>query len=113
MVFYGYAPAMGFWLLKLFGHRDVRVLDARRDRGWPPACPAPATVPIARPTGYPLAGPTERPIRADRARGQSAIDDPTVMIVDVRSDLEFRGERFWPSGRHGARRPGRPRSQRR
>lgn len=29
---------------------------------------------------------------------QAAIDDPSVTIVDVRSDLEFMGERFWPSG---------------
>src|SRR6476469_1508481 len=27
VVFYGYAPAMGFWLMKLAGHVDVRVLD--------------------------------------------------------------------------------------
>ena len=32
VVFYGYAPAMGLWLMTLFGHRDVRLLEllARR-----------------------------------------------------------------------------------
>src|SRR5260370_35253885 len=25
VVFYGYAPALGLWLMKLFGHRDVRI----------------------------------------------------------------------------------------
>src|SRR6266852_3981153 len=31
VVFYGYAPAMGFWLMKLYGHADVRILDCSRD----------------------------------------------------------------------------------
>ncbi len=31
VVFYGYAPALGFWLMKLYGHRDVRILDCCRD----------------------------------------------------------------------------------
>ncbi|GAA2140773.1 sulfurtransferase [Arthrobacter humicola] len=97
VVFYGYGPAMGFWLMKLYGHTDVRVLDCSRDtwqeagRPWTTEVPAPAT------TDYRLPGQDER-LRADRTRVQSAIDDPSVTILDVRSDLEFRGERFWPSG---------------
>jgi len=39
VVFYGYAPALGFWLMKLYGHQDVRILDclreAWRDEGHP------------------------------------------------------------------------------
>ena len=31
VVFYGYAPAMGFWLMKLYGHADVRILDCARE----------------------------------------------------------------------------------
>ena len=27
VVLYGYAPAMGFWLMKLCGHLDARILD--------------------------------------------------------------------------------------
>lgn len=27
VVFYGYGPALGFWLMKLYGHDDVRILD--------------------------------------------------------------------------------------
>ena len=33
VVFYGYAPAMGFWLAKLYGHADARILNCARD-GW-------------------------------------------------------------------------------
>ena len=31
VVFYGYAPAMGLWLMELYGHRDARILDCSRD----------------------------------------------------------------------------------
>ena len=38
-VFYGYALAVGVWLMKLYGHPDVRILDCSRDtwraRGYP------------------------------------------------------------------------------
>ena len=27
VVFYGYAPALGLWLMKLHGHADARILD--------------------------------------------------------------------------------------
>jgi thiosulfate/3-mercaptopyruvate sulfurtransferase len=97
VVFYGCGPAMGFWLMKLYGHTDVHVLDCSRDtwqeagRPWTTEVPAPAT------TDYRLPDQDER-LRADRTRIQSAIDDPSVTILDVRSDLEFQGERFWPSG---------------
>ena len=39
VVFYGYAPALGFWLLKLYGHRDVHVLDCFGTSGGPKAIP--------------------------------------------------------------------------
>src|SRR6201996_986438 len=31
VVCYGYAPALGLWLMKLYGHRDVRILNCSRD----------------------------------------------------------------------------------
>ena len=37
-------------------------------------------------------------IRATRSTVQAGINDPTCTLVDVRTDAEFRGERFWPSG---------------
>src|SRR6266699_5189519 len=30
VVLYGYAPAMGLWLMKLYGHGDVRLLDCAK-----------------------------------------------------------------------------------
>ena len=97
VVFYGYAPALGFWLMKLYGHQDVRILDcsreAWRDEGHPvssqPSEPAAA--------GYVLTGPDPR-LRAGHATVREAIGGPGRTLLDVRSRDEYRGERFWPSG---------------
>jgi thiosulfate/3-mercaptopyruvate sulfurtransferase len=97
VVFYGYAPAMGFWLMKLYGHADVRILDCARgtwqDEG------RPWTTETAKPvaTRYRLPDEDER-IRADHSKVEEAINNPAWTIVDVRTAAEFRGERFWPSG---------------
>src|SRR5450631_3883780 len=97
VVFYGYAPAMGFWLMKLYGHPDVRILDCPRETweqaGFPWSARA-ATPPIS---GYSLPDQDTR-IRAGQAAVQEAIGGPMCAIVDVRTASEFRGERFWPSG---------------
>jgi thiosulfate/3-mercaptopyruvate sulfurtransferase len=97
VVFYGYAPAMGFWLMKLYGHVDVRILNCAR-RTWENGG-RPWTKDVSRPatTRYALPDQDER-IRADHSTVHEAIEDPTSTIVDVRTDPEFRGERFWPSG---------------
>ncbi len=42
--------------------------------------------------------PDVRRVRADREEVRGAIAAPGTTLVDVRSDAEYRGERFWPSG---------------
>jgi thiosulfate/3-mercaptopyruvate sulfurtransferase len=37
-------------------------------------------------------------LRAGHAEVAGAIGDPATTIVDVRSEAEYQGERFWPSG---------------
>jgi thiosulfate/3-mercaptopyruvate sulfurtransferase len=97
VVFYGYAPTMGYWLMKLYGHPQVRVLNASRDtwqregRPWTAAVSAPTV------TSYHLSAQNER-IRADQSMVRGAIDATGRIIVDVRTEPEYRGERFWPSG---------------
>jgi thiosulfate/3-mercaptopyruvate sulfurtransferase len=97
VVCYGYAPALGMWLMKLYGHRDVRILDCSRDtwRAEGGACGSAAAEPA--PARYPLGAPDGR-IHADHNAVRDAIGDPGTTILDVRSGEEFRGERFWPSG---------------
>lgn len=97
VVFYGYAPAMGFWLMKLYGHAHVRLLDCSRATWEEQGRPWSAVEGKVSPTHYPL--PSEdAAIRADHAAVEKAIATPTCSIVDVRTDLEYAGERFWPSG---------------
>jgi len=97
VVFYGYAPALGFWLLKLYGHRDVRILDSGRQASMDAGLPWTTGAPARKQTRYQL--PDElAPIRADQPTVQSVMGRAGSIILDVRTDLEFRGERFWPSG---------------
>ena len=97
VVFYGYAPAMGFWLMKLCGHQDVRILDCSRD-AWQAegrAVNSQATEPAA--ARYVLPEQDGR-LRADHMAVRNAIGAPGETLVDVRTWDEYRGERFWPSG---------------
>jgi thiosulfate/3-mercaptopyruvate sulfurtransferase len=97
VVLYGYAPAMGFWLLKLYGHADVKILDCARSRWQEAGRPwTDATEPPAR-TRYPLPEQDAR-VRADQSSVEDAIGNPACTIVDVRTEPEYSGERFWPSG---------------
>jgi thiosulfate/3-mercaptopyruvate sulfurtransferase len=97
VVVYGYAPAMGFWLMKLYGHRDVRILNCSRDAWFDAGRAASSTVTSPDPVGYEL-GDADRRLRATHEAVAGAIGRPGTAIVDVRSEPEYVGERFWPSG---------------
>jgi thiosulfate/3-mercaptopyruvate sulfurtransferase len=98
VVFYGYAPALGLWLMRLYGHADVRILDCSRDT-WRGEGHPWSTAPVKRATGGSHLGGKDPLIRADRAAVHGAIGEPDTTLVDVRSAAEYRGECFWPSGR--------------
>ena len=97
MVFYGYAPAMGFWLMKLYRHADVRILDCSRDtwqrEGRPcdstPSGPAAASYPLGEQDG--LAAPG-----IPRSSTPSATRAPPSSTCAARTSTA--AERFWPSG---------------
>jgi thiosulfate/3-mercaptopyruvate sulfurtransferase len=97
VVFYGYAPAMGLWLMRLWGHHDTRILDCSRETWRAEGLPW-STEATQLPAGRYHFGDEDRSIRADRAAVQRAIGTPGTTLVDVRSEPEYRGERFWPSG---------------
>lgn len=97
IVVYGYSAPLGFWLLKAYGHRDVRMLAGSRDR-WVVAGNAWSTdVPRPAETSYTLRS-MNADVLATRHDVESAISDPRYLILDVRSREEYDGERFWPSG---------------
>ncbi len=94
VVTYGYAPALGYWLLRLLGHRRVRVLDSatwQADGGpWTDHTSSPT------PVAYPQA--LAPGLRATTAEVLGTIDDRDGVVLDVRTEAEYVGERFWPSG---------------
>ena len=106
IVFYGYGPSLGFWLMKAYGHERPLVLNGTRD-GWRNAG-RPWTTDLPRPVAstYSLPGVEATQLMSlDALQGTLGTGDP--VILDVRSDAEFTGERFWPSGTtEGAGRPG-------
>jgi thiosulfate/3-mercaptopyruvate sulfurtransferase len=97
VVFYGYAPALGFWLMTHYGHHDVRVLDCSRDAWVADGLPTATAASQPPPAAFPLR-PSGPRVRADQAAVREAIGRPGTTLVDVRSGAEYRGERFWPSG---------------
>jgi thiosulfate/3-mercaptopyruvate sulfurtransferase len=97
VVCYGYAPAMGFWLMKLYGHADVRILDCSRDTWQASGRPRSSSAAEPAAASYALPAADSR-VRADHAAVRDAIGDPGTTLVDVRSAAEYQGERFWPSG---------------
>jgi thiosulfate/3-mercaptopyruvate sulfurtransferase len=97
VVTYGYAAPLGFWLLKAHGHGDVRMLMGSRDQ-WPQAGHQWSTdVPEPLDGAYPPVG-EELHLLASRDAVEAAIDDPSAILLDVRAESEYSGERFWPSG---------------
>jgi thiosulfate/3-mercaptopyruvate sulfurtransferase len=97
VVFYGYAPALGFWMMKLCGHQDVRILNCDRDT-WRAGRRSRSTEPTScSETAYRVAEPGHH-LRANRQAVADAIGDTGSAILDVRSDAEYQGQRFWPSG---------------
>jgi thiosulfate/3-mercaptopyruvate sulfurtransferase len=97
VVCYGYGPALGFWLMKLHGHQDVRILDCSREtwRAQGRRLSKTANEPVPAQGGL---GRLNETIRADQEKVGSAIGQPGTTLLDVRSAAEYHGERFWPSG---------------
>ncbi len=99
VVFYGYAPALGLWLLELAGHHNSKVLNTSRST-WQ-QLGLPWTAASARPVRSRFeARPPSRPLRVTRAEVELHVEAPASTILDVRSTEEYSGERFWPSGGH-------------
>lgn len=97
IVSYGYGAALGFWLMKAHGHEDVRMLTGSREL-WTQAGGRWSThVPEPLESSYPLAAANPK-LLASRPAVEAAMGEPGHVLLDVRSELEYAGERFWPSG---------------
>ncbi|MCH9044780.1 MAG: sulfurtransferase [SAR324 cluster bacterium] len=99
VVLYGGAnnwyAAFAFWLLKIYGHEEIRVMHGGMQR-W-----AGGNRPVATDTLSPSAasyhaGTPDWSIRAFRGEVEAAIETGNKLVVDVRSPPEFKGEVFAP-----------------
>ncbi len=98
----------GWWVLRLCGHRDVRLLDGGKVRWVREGRPLTGEVPSITPVPYAPAQP--RPaLRVFRDEVLRGLGNPGTVLLDVRSPEEYRGERVAPPGRpdDGAERAGR------
>ena len=94
IVFYGdknnWWATYAFWVFKLFGHEDLRILDGGRDK-WISENRAMTTDTSSRePTDYPRVERDDSTLRAFLEDTRAHIGKP---MIDVRSPEEYSGER--------------------
>lgn len=89
--------AWAYWLLKLYGHRDIRIVDGGRKVLLDHGLPLTTAVPAPAPTGYRLSEP-DFWLRAFRDDILPRLGDPALALVDVRTPAEFQGRVIAPPG---------------
>jgi thiosulfate/3-mercaptopyruvate sulfurtransferase len=89
--------AWAYWQLKMYGHRDVRILDGGRKYWLDQGLPLTTDLPGHAPTDYQLPEP-DFSLRAFRDDVLGRLGDPGLALVDVRSPAEFAGEIIAPPG---------------
>ncbi|CAN5790447.1 sulfurtransferase [soil metagenome] len=97
VVFYGdknnWWATYALWVFRLFGHRDLRIMDGGRKKWEDEGRPMTTDEPDHPPADYPVPRRDDRSIRAFRDDVMRHMEARGPM-VDVRSPEEFRGERL-------------------
>jgi thiosulfate/3-mercaptopyruvate sulfurtransferase len=95
VVFYGdknnWYAAYSFWLFKLYGHRDARLMNGGRQKWEAEGRPYTKDVPQFPATQY-RAHEADQRIRAFRNQVEQALGQAGYALVDVRSPDEFTGK---------------------
>ncbi len=89
--------AWAFWQLKIYGHRDVRLLNGGRKKWLEEGREITQEAPHVKTTTYQAAAP-DYSIRSFLPAVQSAVEKGAAALVDVRSPQEFTGEILAPPG---------------
>ncbi len=99
--------AYAYWYLKVYGHRDVRILDGGRQKWIDEGRELTTDPPAPAPAEY-HAGERDESIRAYRDQVREWIGAAERALVDVRSPGEYAGELIAPPGyeQEGAQRGG-------
>lgn len=83
--------AYAFWVLRLAGHRDVRLLNGGRAAWAAEGRPLSREIPLPAPSVYPTpAGSSD--LRARRSDIEAALSRGGVVLADIRTANEYRGE---------------------
>jgi thiosulfate/3-mercaptopyruvate sulfurtransferase len=82
--------AYALWVFTLFGHPDVRLLDGGRAKWLAEGRDATTDVPAPAVPNYPVVQRSDEQIRAFKDDVQAHLGHP---LIDVRSPLEYTGER--------------------
>ncbi|RAM53311.1 MAG: sulfurtransferase [Hapalosiphonaceae cyanobacterium JJU2] len=96
IVAYGSYPGTGawiFWLLKLFGHQDVRVLNGGHQKWMSQSRPVTTELSNFAPTQY-HAKPLDASLRVLSEEIHASIGQTDRVLLDVRTIQEYRGEHF-------------------
>lgn len=108
VIAYGSYPNTGawiFWLLKLFGHEDVRVLNGGYQKWRAEGRPVSANLATYSPTSY-QAKPPDANLRVLHPEIQASLEQPDRLLLDVRTVQEYSGEVFMMKPPEGKERAG-------
>jgi thiosulfate/3-mercaptopyruvate sulfurtransferase len=99
--------AYAYWHLKIYGHRDVRLLDGGRQKWIDEGRELASEAPSVSPASY-SATPRDESIRVYRDTVLGGLGADGIALVDVRSPQEYSGELMAPPGyeQEGASRTG-------
>src|SRR6266566_7916103 len=90
--------AYAFWQLKLYGHKDVRLINGGRNKWLEEKRPLTKDVPNVSPTTYRVSA-TDASIRAFKEDVSAVVEGrKSGQLVDVRSVDEFTGKIIAPPG---------------
>jgi thiosulfate/3-mercaptopyruvate sulfurtransferase len=109
LVLYGdknnWFAAYAYWYLKIYGHKDVRILDGGRQKWIDEGRELTTDTPSVKPSSY-SARDRDETIRARRDAVLSSLGEEA--LVDVRSPQEYAGDLVAPPGyeQEGAQRAG-------
>ena len=108
VVAYGSYPGTGafiFWLLKLFGHQDVRVLNGGHQKWMSENRPVTAELSTFPSTQYKVK-PLDSNLRVLSKEVQASLTRTDQILIDVRSIEEYRGKSFLMKPPEGTERAG-------
>jgi thiosulfate/3-mercaptopyruvate sulfurtransferase len=90
--------AWAFWQLKIYGHKDVRLLNGGRKKWLSEGRELSKDVPTYSKSKYDETPGTDLSIRAFLSQVSEAVSKNAAALVDVRSPQEFTGEILSPPG---------------